>query len=227
MSVQQFINLISKKRELLTCIFSTLIFQLLITSAVVYYLFDRDRREKNSMFQKMQKNKFNSLFFILISIGLIIFMMNAEISFFFKSIFFTFFSIVTGFLFSTFIYYFSEETIKTSLISTMIIYLFFLFFGYLITSVGANISNMGAGLLLSLLGLIIVRIVLLFNPSASPLYKFINVISLVIFSLYILFDTNNILLRFQNTKHDCIQGALSYYLDIINIFSSNLNFINN
>ena len=227
MSVQQFINLISKKRDLLTCIFFTLIFQLLITSAVVYYLFDRDRREKNSMFQKMQKNKFNSLFFILISIGLIIFMMNAEISFFFKSIIFTFFSIVTGFLFSTFIYYFSEETIKTSLIGTLMIYVFFLFFGYLITAVGANISNMGAGLLFSLLILIIVRIVLLFNPIASPIYKIVNIISLIIFSLYILFDTNNILLRFQNTKSDCIQGALSYYLDIINIFSNTLNVVNN
>ena len=41
--------------------------------------------------------------------------------------------------------------------------------------------------------------------------------TVAIFSVYILYDTNRILLKFQNkSKSDCINGAMEYYLDILN-----------
>jgi len=36
--------------------------------------------------------------------------------------------------------------------------------------------------------------------------------------LYIIYDTNKILLKYNNTNDYCIIGALDYYLDVINIF---------
>ena len=41
----------------------------------------------------------------------------------------------------------------------------------------------------------------------------------MLFSLFIMYDTNNILLRYSG-KNDCIRGALDYYLDILNLFTS-------
>ena len=48
--------------------------------------------------------------------------------------------------------------------------------------------------------------------------KVFAVISLTIFMLYIIYDTNKILLKYNNTNDYCIIGALDYYLDVINIF---------
>jgi hypothetical protein len=36
-------------------------------------------------------------------------------------------------------------------------------------------------------------------------------------------DTNNILLKYKNSDNDCINGALQYYLDIINIFMNSFS----
>ena len=55
----------------------------------------------------------------------------------------------------------------------------------------------------------------------------LSIISLVIFILYIIYDTNKILLKYDNTTQFCITGALDYYLDIINIFIDMLRLSSN
>ena len=57
--------------------------------------------------------------------------------------------------------------------------------------------------------------------------KAFAIISLVIFILYIIYDTNKILLKYDNTTQFCIMGALDYYLDIINIFIDMLRLSSN
>ena len=51
--------------------------------------------------------------------------------------------------------------------------------------------------------------------------KIVSIISLFIFSLYIIYDTNNILQR--NYNGDFITASLDYYLDVLNIFIDLLN----
>ena len=58
---------------------------------------------------------------------------------------------------------------------------------------------------------------------SSNISKILTVFTLFIFSIFILYDTNNILLRYENTGVDCIRGSLDYYLNLINVFSSMLN----
>jgi FtsH-binding integral membrane protein len=56
---------------------------------------------------------------------------------------------------------------------------------------------------------------------SSLLKKILVIGSLMVFSLYIMYDTNNILQR--NYSGDFITASLDYYLDIINIFSGLLS----
>ena len=55
-------------------------------------------------------------------------------------------------------------------------------------------------------------------PVNRKTYMTINTFGIVLFSLFIMYDTNKILVRYKNTEVDCVRGALDYYLDLINLF---------
>jgi len=73
-----------------------------------------------------------------------------------------------------------------------------------------------------LLFLLLIRITQLFIPSSSLTKKIITICSLMLFSVYIVYDTNSILQR--NYYGDFITASMDYYLDIINIFVNLLSF---
>jgi len=64
--------------------------------------------------------------------------------------------------------------------------------------------------------LIIVQIVVIFSGATSAFMKGVTIFSLILFSIYIIYDTNNILQR--EYSGDFITASLDYYLDIINVF---------
>ena len=68
-------------------------------------------------------------------------------------------------------------------------------------------------------------IIRIFSPASTMVSKSIAVVTIILFSLFIMYDTNNILLKYKG-KADCIRGALDYYLDILNLFTSYLNMDN-
>jgi FtsH-binding integral membrane protein len=74
----------------------------------------------------------------------------------------------------------------------------------------------GLFLFVSLLMLIIAQIFSLFHNS-TLLIKTLSAIGILIFSGYIIYDTNTILQR--NYYGDFITASLDYYLDILNIFT--------
>ena len=73
----------------------------------------------------------------------------------------------------------------------------------------------GLFLFYSLFLLIIAQIFNIFHKS-TILMKLLAAIGIIIFSGYIIYDTNTILQR--NYYGDFITASLDYYLDIINIF---------
>jgi FtsH-binding integral membrane protein len=73
----------------------------------------------------------------------------------------------------------------------------------------------GLFLFISLLILIIARIFSLFHKS-TMLVKTLSAIGIIIFSGYVIYDTNVILQR--NYYGDFITASLDYYIDIISIF---------
>jgi FtsH-binding integral membrane protein len=73
-------------------------------------------------------------------------------------------------------------------------------------------------LFFALLALIIISIVQYFIVQSSLLKKLLVIATLIIFSIYIVYDTNTILQR--DYSGDFISASLNYYLDLINIFTA-------
>lgn len=216
-----FKQLLFKKKELLKCIFSTLLFQIIITSLVVFYIY------KTSEIYNYLVRDLNTVLIIFLlfvaDIFLIFAMVSFKISFNFRFILFIIFSIIQGILLGVITKYIPKEIILSALVSTISIFFTFLLVGFIIVYFGYDISWLGIYLFIALLGLIIVQIVFMFMPESNNKRRYTVIFALILFSIYILYDTNNVLLKYQNTGVDCIRGSLDYYLDILNIFVYSLD----
>ena len=139
-----------------------------------------------------------------------------------KLILFTAFSIVWGILLSFRKQTVDSNLIQLALVGTISIFgIMFLIGAFLIFS-GIKLGIQFASFLFfALLFLILFQLILLFTKKMAGYLKIVSIISLFIFSLYIIYDTNNILQR--NYNGDFITASLDYYLDVLNIFIDLLN----
>jgi FtsH-binding integral membrane protein len=208
-----FKNLLIKKRDLLKCIFSTLLFQVSVTSIVVYFI-----KKKNYLNNKFVKSIAFPITILVINIFLIMAMLSQNMPFYSRFILFILFSIINGLLIGTITKFISMDIINTALASTCLIFLLFLIVGFIIVYFNIDLSWMGIFLLYALLGYLIYLIASYFIPAINAYKKYGTTIGLILFSIFILYDTNNILLKYEDTNIDCIRGSLNYYQDIINIF---------
>lgn len=85
-----------------------------------------------------------------------------------------------------------------------------------------DLANMGKMLFVALIVVMIVSIVNLFLGS-SLLHVIISGVGAVLFSLYIAYDTQNII---RGRYDSPIMAAISLYLDVLNLFVSLLNILN-
>lgn len=197
------------------CIFLTLTFQLVVTIITMQY--DKEK-------QTLGNQSFLKFILLFLFLILIIFLMiGTNLPFFIKQFLFIIFSIFFGLLLSQSVYIINDPTIvETAAISTLINFVVMFIAGLFIVYMGYDISWMGIYLFIILLILITIQIIRIFSPMSSMINKTIAIITVILFSIFILYDTNNILLKY-NGNNDCIRGALDYYLDIINLFTSYLN----
>jgi hypothetical protein len=139
---------------------------------------------------------------------------------------FTVFSVLTGFILSIATQKVSKEVIYASIKGTLAIFVLFVLLGFVIAISGINISWLGIVLFFALLILIIVRIVFTtIKDSSKKTQRIFAIIGLLLFSLYIMYDTYNILQR--DYFGDFVTAALDYFLDIINIFLNNVSYMQN
>jgi FtsH-binding integral membrane protein len=102
--------------------------------------------------------------------------------------------------------------------------IFGLMFAFSITLAGFNIylsNKFGEFLFFALLALIIAKVVNMLGPQLSAAKKMLSYIGLGLFSLFVVYDTSQILSR--DYYGDFITASLDYYLDILNLFSNFLN----
>jgi FtsH-binding integral membrane protein len=134
-----------------------------------------------------------------------------------KFILFSAFSYIWGILLASFKLKINDNNLinMTMLGSIGIFAVMFLIGGFLLaTGIKLGLKT-GAFLFFSLLLLIIFQIFNLFYRS-TMLVKTLSAIGIIIFSGYIIYDTNIILQR--DYYGDFITASLDYYLDILNIF---------
>jgi len=131
---------------------------------------------------------------------------------------FTLFSLIEAFFLHIILSTYSDETIEFAFYSTIAIFISLFIFGLVVVYLGYDLGWLGLILFMSLFILIIIQLIFMFMGNYETYQKVFAVISLTIFMLYIIYDTNKILLKYNNTNDYCIIGALDYYLDVINIF---------
>ena len=217
--LSQLFKLISEKRGFFALILATLVSQLSIT----YYVSENVKLEDEKNETK-DTNKFNSKLigayigaFVLILI-LAFITMPPWLKFILFSLFSGAFGVILGYRNSGL----DPNIIKSALVGTGSIFVAMFAFGVALIASGIKLSlTFGLGLLFALFFLIILSIVQFFIAESSFLKKILVIGSLILFSLYIMYDTNSILQR--NYNGDFITASLDYYLDIINIFSGLLS----
>jgi modulator of FtsH protease len=218
-NLSQLFKLISEKRVFFALILATLVSQLSIT----YYVSENVKIEDEDEGTKETK-KFNSkligayvaIFVIILILAFIT--MPPWLKFILFSLFSTAFGVILGYRKSGI----DPGIVKTALVGTASIFVAMFAFGVALIASGIKLGfKFGLGLLIALFFLVIVSIVQIFIAQSSLLKKILVIGSLMVFSLYIMYDTNNILQR--NYSGDFITASLDYYLDIINIFSDLLS----
>lgn len=205
-------TLLQDKGGFLSLVFTTLLFQLIILYAVIQLA----PTTEDIML------KLKSLFWVLAALNVVIIAVLAWIPMHpaVKFMLFTAFSVVTGLLMKLALHRVPPNIIKTSLIGTIAVFVTFFIIGLVLAGLGIDLGPLGIVLLVMLMGLIIANVVYMFMKQTALHTKALATISLLLFSIYIAFDTNIIL---QREYHgDFVTASLDYYLDIINLF---LNFV--
>jgi FtsH-binding integral membrane protein len=213
-NLSQLFKLISEKRVFFALILATLVSQLSITYYVSENIKIEDEEDKNKDTKKFNSKLIGAYVAIFIIILILAFItMPPWLKFILFSLFSTAFGVILGYRKSGV----DPGIVKSALVGTASIFVTMFAFGVALIASGIKLGfKFGLGLLIALLLLIIISIVNIFIVESSLLQKILVIGSLLIFSIYIVYDTNNILQR--NYNGDFITASLDYYLDIINIF---------
>ena len=213
--IAQVFKLIYEKKTFFILIILNLLLQLYIT----YYVSENVKvgEEKNA-------KKFDSKFIAACVATLVIILILAFITMpvWLKFILFSLFSAAFGIILAFRKVGLDPNVIKSALVGTASIFVSMFIFG--VALIMSNIQlgiKTALGLFFALLALIIISIVQYFIVQSSLLKKLIVITSLLLFSLFIVYDTNSILQR--NYSGDFITASLNYYLDLINIFTALLS----
>lgn len=213
--ITQLFKLIYEKKSFFALILITLVIQLYIT----YYVsenFDIEKDEDPKTFNPKLIAAYITAFILILILALIT--MPPELKFILFSLFSCAFGVILGYRKSLY----DPNTIKTAYIGTISIFVSMFAFGVALIASNIRLGYMfGLTLFFALLFLLIISIVQFFIIQSSFLYKILVICSLMLFSVYIVYDTNSILQR--DYGGDFISASLAYYLDIINIFSNLLS----
>ena len=209
--ISNLIKLMYEKKEFLILVFANLIAQLGIT----YYVMERT------------SNLDISIWPLFAAQIIIIFVMAfAPIPEFIKFLLFCFFSYTFGLMLSLLKNKYTSDMINIAIQGALTVFVFMLATGVALFAGGINLGyKFGSILFWSLLALIVARLVFVLGAKMSQAHKILSFIGIILFAIYIVYDTNKILQR--DYYGDVITASMDYYLDIINLFTNFLESNNN
>ena len=199
-----FSSLLNDKKQLMIMVFANLITQLGIT----YYVMTNTKNDTKGI-------KYWLL--IITTFVIIYFLAVVPMPSWLKFILFSVFSYIWGILLASFKLKINDDgLINMAMLGSIGIFAIMFLIGAILLATGIALGyQTGLFLFILLLGLLIAQLFSLFYKS-TMLIKSLAAIGIVIFSAYIIYDTNTILQR--NYYGDFITASLDYYLDILNIF---------
>jgi FtsH-binding integral membrane protein len=202
------LSVLYNKRHFLLLIFANLLVQLGIT----YYVMER---VDVSVYEKVGFWAILILQICLIYVIASVFNIHPI----FKFIIFSIFSALNGLHLTILKKNYDPQAITAAMESAIGIFGAMFAFGISLILFGIQLGpKVGAALLLALIALIIARVISIVTNTAN---KMLSVITVILFSAYVIYDTNIILQR--NYYGDFITASLDYYLDIMNLFSGSLH----
>tara|TARA_Y100000816_G_C26101918_1_gene584291 strand:- start:2026 stop:2715 length:690 start_codon:yes stop_codon:yes gene_type:complete len=219
----QTIKLFKQKQPLFICIFSVLILQLIITFTVFYYLKDSKNPLLENLIKKYPKLKENPIiFFFIIPLFITIILLtfiNIIQSFPIKLILLSIFAVFKGFFLTLAKSTISDETIMFALLGTITIFGLMLLFTTFLINMNVDFLKYGIYFFYGLLILILLQLINIFFVDDDIFTKILNFMGVILFSIYIIYDTYVILYKPTSFNNDCISGAIDYYIDFISIFT--------
>lgn len=205
------IKLMYEKSNFLILVYANLIVQLGIT----YYIME-----------KTNKNNINIWALFAAQLILIFIIILIPMPEFIKFLLFCLFSYIFGLMLSNLKKKYSTTMINTAIQGALAVFAVMLVSGVALLAGGINLGyQFGSILFWALLGLIVARLVFVNGMNLSFFNKILSFIGIILFAIYVLYDTNTILQR--NYGWDFITASLDYYLDILNLFTNILDFSNN
>lgn len=199
-----------QKRTFLLLVFANLFIQLSIS----YYVMVHTNKSPIGGWYL-----FGIQIFIIILIGML------PMPAFMKFILFTIFSYTFGLSLTRYKEIVDERVIEIAIKGTLSLFALMMGSGIALMIGGINLGpRFGAFLFWSLLLLIVLRIIFIFGNALSMTQKGLSGAAIILFSMFIVYDTQKILSR--NYAGDFISASMDYYLDIINLFSSLLGYNN-
>jgi len=207
--LKNLMQLLVDKKEFFILVFANLIVQCGIT----YYVLEKTTTNV-------------SVFPLFIAAVILIFVIAlVPMPSFIKFILFCLFSYIMGLIMSVYKKKYNPTMINTAVMGALSVFAMFLAIGVVLVLGGIRLGyKFGAVLFFALLALIVGQLVFVLGAGLTWANKIFAAIGIVIFALYILYDTNNILQR--DYTGDFITASMDYYLDIINLFSDLLMFNN-
>jgi len=201
------LKLMQSKKQFLIAVFANLIVQLGIT----YYVMERT---DPNLYKKI--GVWTLLFFQLFIIFLLYITITLQVH---PVVKFMLFAVLSGSMGVNLAMYkktYSEDLIRVAIQGALSVFVAMFLFGLVLISFGVYLGpEVGLVLLLSLFGLIIARV---WSYLSGTRNKALYMIGVILFSAYIIYDTNVILRR--DYYGDFITASLDYYLDILNLYTN-------
>lgn len=212
-------------RTLIQRIYAWMGLGLALTGGIAYYV-----GTTPAIYTALFKN--SGLFIVMLFIQLgIVFGLSffiKRMSYFAAAISFVAYSLISGLTFSSIFLIYTHTSIAITFFVTAGMFFALALYGYFTK---ADLSGMGSFLFMGLIGLIIGGVVNLFLHSESLDYL-ISAFGVIIFSLLTAYDiqkikevSNHMLLSGEDVGKVSIIGALTLYLDFVNLFLYLLRFL--
>jgi modulator of FtsH protease len=196
------LDLMYQKRVFLLLVFANLFIQLSISYYVMIYT---------------KKSPIGHWYLLGIQIIIIIVLALAPIPSFAKFILFSIFSYTFGLSLVEYKEIVDERAIEIAVKGTLSLFGLMMGVGISLILGGIRLGQrFGSFLFWSLLLLIILQIIAIVGDGLSMLHKVLTFVGIILFSMYIVYDTQQILSR--DYAGDFISASMAYYLDIVNLF---------
>jgi FtsH-binding integral membrane protein len=203
-----FTKLLSEKRGFLVSVYLLLAIQLGITAIVATYM--RRHQEVHDVIARL------AILWFIMSLIIIIVLAAVPMPTLLKLALFTIFSVLLGFNCIAASNLVSTETIRIALMATVGVFMAMTALAIGLAAAGIDLSFLSFALFAALLGLLIALIAASFLHASRTIVRVILVFGVVLFSIFIAYDTNVML---QSGNNDVVMSAIQLYLDILNLFT--------